>query len=336
MSATPNWIWQNGKMTPWQDATVHVMAHGLHYGSSVFEGIRAYGTEQGPAIFRLQEHLHRLFDSCKMYRMPVPYSFADMESACCDVIEQNELQGAYIRPIVYRDASSLGLAPSADDPMSVAVMAFEWGPLHGAEAVEKGSDVCVSSWKRIKSASNPVLSKAGGHYLTSQLISMEAKSNGFDEGIAVNEQGNLTEGAGANVFVVRKGVLLTPGIGSSILEGITRDTVFHLAKYLDLELRETEIPREMFYCADEMFMCGTAAEVTPIRSVDRIEVGDGKPGPITRALQKQFREVVMGQLSLGQDWLTYTNQRSCSAEHSSAATTNGHHSTTSAPEPAVE
>ena len=237
----------------------------------------------------------------------------ELTDVCCSVINENKLEGAYVRPIVYRDAASLGLAPGADDPVSVAVMAFEWGPLLGADALEKGSDVCISSWKRIKSASNPVLSKAGGHYLTSQLISMEAKANGYDEGLAVNEDGNLTEGAGANIFVVRKGKVMTPGLGCSILEGITRDTVFHLAKYLNLELVEANIPRELLYCSDEIFMCGTAAEITPIRSVDRLSIGNGKPGPITRALQDQFRQVVDGRSNLGKNWLTYTRSRNHSS-----------------------
>ena len=307
MKTTPKWIWQNGKQVAWAQATTHVMAHALHYGSSVFEGIRAYDTARGPAIFRLREHLERLFDSCKMYRMPLPFSFEEIEEACCAVIRDNELAGAYLRPLVYRDAATLGLSPSPTDPVSVAIMAFEWGPLLGSEALQNGTDVGISSWKRIKSDSNPVFSKAGGHYLTSQLISMEAKSNGFDEGLAVNDSGNLTEAAGANVFVVRKGHLLTPGLGCSILEGITRDTVLQLATRNGLIVNETNIPREMLYSADEVFMCGTAAEVTPIRSVDRIEVGSGKPGPITRLLQKAYREVVTGESVVDPGWLTYVD-----------------------------
>lgn len=304
MKTTPEWIWQNGEFKPWQEATIHVMAHALHYGSSVFEGIRAYSTPNGPAIFRLDEHLQRLFDSCKMYRMDCPFTYDEIKRVCCEVITKNNFESAYIRPIVFRDADNLGLYPQPDHPISVAIMAFEWAPLHGAEAVEKGCNVCISSWSRLKSATNPVLSKAGGHYLSSQLITMEAKANGFDEGIAVNEDGILTEGAGANIFVVRKGKLLTPGLGMSILEGITRDTIFHLAKYLGMDLIETQIPREVLYCAEEIFMCGTAAEITPIVTLDRIRIGDGKPGPYTRALQQQFYKVVSGELELGQKWLT--------------------------------
>ena len=272
--------------------------------SKAFEPIRQ--TKDQP-IFRLDEHLKRLFDSCKMYRIECPFSYDEIKTACCDVIRKNDLQSAYIRPIVYRDAAGLGLAPNSEHPIGASVMAFEWAPLLGAEAIENGSDVCVSSWTRLNSSTNPVLSKAGGHYLSSQLIAMEARSNGFDEGIAVNETGSLTEGAGANVFVLHKGKLLTPGLGISILEGITRDTVFHLSKYLGMELVECEIPRELLYCADELFLCGTAAEVTPIRSLDRIQIGDGKPGPFTRALQKQFYRVVSGELELGQNWLTHVH-----------------------------
>ena len=283
------------------------MAHGLHYGSSVFEGIRCYDTERGPAIFRLTEHLHRLFDSCKMYRMPVPFSLEQFKHACCDIVARNNLSAAYIRPIVFRDAASLGLSPGADHPVSCSVMAFEWGPLHGSTVLENGCDVCISSWKRIKSSSNPVLSKAGGHYLTSQLISMEANNNGYDEGIAVNESGNLTEGAGANVFVLHKGKLLTPGIGQAILEGITRDTVMTIAEQMDVEFIETEIPRERLYAADEMFMCGTAAEIAPIRSVDRIPIADGKPGPVTRRFQAEYKKCVTGQSNWARHWLTYVD-----------------------------
>ena len=310
MTTNPDWIWQDGQFVPWQDATVHVMCHALHYGSSVFEGIRTYSTPNGPAIFRLGDHLNRLFDSCKMYRMECPFTYDEINAACCDVISKNEFQSAYIRPLIYRDAAGLSLSPSAEHPIGASVMAFEWAPLLGTEAIENGCDVCISSWTRLNSATNPVLSKAGGHYLSSQLIAIEAKANGFDEGIAVNESGSLTEGAGANVFVLHKGKLMTPGLGISILEGITRDTVFHLAKYLGMDLIEADIPRELLYCADELFMCGTAAEVTPIRSLDRIQIGDGKPGPFTRALQQQFYRVVSGELQLGQNWLTHVNPSS--------------------------
>ena len=229
MKTTSEWIWHNGKFVPWADANVHVMAHGLHYGSSVFEGMRSYQTDTSPAVFRLDDHLQRLFESCKMYRMESPFDYATIRQACCDVISRNELAGAYIRPIIFRDAAGLSLAPASDHPISCSVMAFEWGPLHGAEAMEKGSNVGISSWRRLSSATNPVMSKASGHYLTSQLIALEAEQNGYDAGLAVNDTGCLVEGAGANVFMIHKGQLLTPGLGLSILDGITRNTVLELS-----------------------------------------------------------------------------------------------------------
>ena len=309
MNNQPEWIWHNGQFVPWADATVHVMAHGLHYGSSVFEGMRSYDTDRGPAIFRLEDHIHRLFDSCKMYRLQSPFDFDAICAASRELISRNGLTGAYVRPIIYRDAAHLGLAPTADDPVGCSVMAFPWGPLHGAEAMEKGSDVCISSWRRLSSATNPVMSKAGGHYLTSQLIAMEAKQNGFDEGLAVDDTGNLVEGSGANVFLMRNGQLLTPGLGHSILDGITRDTVFEIAKRLDLNLLETRIPRETLYRADEAFMVGTAAEIAPIRSVDGIDVGSGKPGPVTRMIQAEYRDIVTGKTKYDPNWLSYADEK---------------------------
>ena len=313
MSNKPAWIWHNGQLVPWAEATVHVMAHGLHYGSSVFEGIRCYETSRGPAIFRLDDHLIRLFDSCKMYRIKPPFDYETVRKACCNVISRNQLKSAYLRPIIFRDVSNLGLSPGLDDPVGCSVMAFEWGPLHGADALEKGSDVCISSWRRINSSTNPVMSKAGGHYLTSQLIGMEAKQNGFDEGLAVNESGNLVEGAGANVFMYYKDQLLTPGLGLNILEGITRDTVFAIAKRLEVPLVETEIPRESLYRADEAFMVGTAAEVAPIRSVDRINIGSGKPGPLTRKIQAEYRDIVTGKSQYDSSWLAFAGSDSSNA-----------------------
>lgn len=321
MSNKPAWIWHNNQFVPWADATVHVMAHGLHYGSSVFEGIRCYETVRGPAIFRLDDHLRRLLDSCKMYRLHLPYDYSTLRQACCDVISRNELKSAYLRPLVYRDAASLGLAPTPDDPVGCSVMAFEWGPLHGAEALEKGSDVCISSWRRLTSATNPVMSKAGGHYLTSQLIAMEAKQNGFDEGLAVNDVGNLVEGAGANVFLLSRGQLMTPGLGLNILEGITRDTVFEIAQRMEVPLVEAEIPRECLYRADEAFMVGTAAEVAPIRSVDRIPIGSGKPGPLTRRIQAEYREIVTGNVVYNPSWLTFVGANVSPSRHLPLPTT---------------
>ena len=219
---SPSKVWQNGLMVDWADANVHVMAHGLHYGSTIFEGIRAYHTSQGPAVFRLLEHIQRLFDSCKMYRITVPYSQEEIIAACCQVVAANQFSDAYIRPLVYRDLGGMGLVPSDSDPVSVAVGAFEWGPMLGKEALENGADICVSSWTRLQSSTNPVMAKAGGHYLTSQLISMEARINGYTEGIAVNHDGVVTEGAGSNLFLVKGGKIFTPPLGLSILHGLTR------------------------------------------------------------------------------------------------------------------
>ena len=304
MRNNPDTIWQNGNLVAWSDATLHVMAHGLHYGSTVFEGIRCYTTDKGPAVFRLNEHIDRLVNSCKMYRIGLPFSHEDLIDACCEVVKANGLTDSYIRPIVYRDAAGLGLSPSVDDPVGVAVIAMEWGPLLGQDAQKYGCDVCVSSWKRISSSTNPVMAKAGGHYLTSQLISMEAKQNGYDEGLAVDDSGNLTEGAGANVFLLRKGKILTPDLGSSILEGITRETVFEIANQFGIECATADIPRECLYSSDEIFMAGTAAEITPIRSVDKISVGNGKPGKVTQLFQKRYQEIVRGKNESTRRWLT--------------------------------
>ena len=302
---TTNWIWQDGEFKNWADATVHVMAHGLHYGSTVFEGIRCYKTAKGPAIFRLRDHINRLFDSAKMYGIDIPFTRLQLEHVCQTLVLQNELLSAYIRPIVYRDVASLGLSASADDPVGIAVAAIEWGPLHGQHAIENGTDICVSSWRRLDSSSNPVMAKAGGHYLTSQLISAEARRNGFSDGIAVNQFGCVSEAAGANLFLVRRGKLITPNLGNCILEGITRDTIMQIARDRGLEVLETDIPRECLYVADEVFLCGTASEVTPVVSIDRTPIGDGTPGKITRQIQKRFFEVVSGHVNLHRDWLTY-------------------------------
>lgn len=315
-------IWQNGRMIPWQDATVHALAHGLHYGSTVFEGMRAYETDQGVAVFRLREHLKRMFDSCKMYRMQIPFSQDELECACCEVVRQNELTNCYIRPLVYRDAGGLGLVPSDHDPVGVMIAAIEWGPLLGADAQQCGADICVSSWRRLQSASNPVSAKAGGHYLTSQLISMEAKRNGYADGIAVNENGMVTEAAGANVFMVKRGKLLTPPLSCSILDGITRHSIIELARHEQLEVVECNLPRESLYTADELFLCGTAVEINPVASLDRMPIGDGKPGPVTRRLQARFGEVVRGRCERNIDWLTFIREaRPAVTAHATASQT---------------
>ncbi len=297
-------IWHNGRMLPWEQATVHVMAHALHYGSSVFEGIRVYKTPDGPKVFRLTAHLQRFFDSAKIYRMPIPYDLATLIGVCKDVVLANKLMnGAYIRPIGFRGLGDVGLAPKPDHPVDVSIAAWEWGAYLGAEGLEQGVDVCVSSWQRVAPNTIPALAKAGGNYLSSQLISTEAKRLGFAEGIALSTDGLVSEGAGENLFIIRGGQIITPPSASSILTGITRDTVMQLAAQLGLEVREQAIPREMLYIADEMFFTGTAAEITPIRSVDRIQIGEGHRGPVTEQLQEAFFGLFSGGTEDRHGWL---------------------------------
>jgi branched-chain amino acid aminotransferase len=297
-------IWMNGRMIPWDQATVHVMAHALHYGSSVFEGIRLYKTPDGPKIFRLTDHMRRLYDSARIYRMPIPFDIAELIAVCKEVIVANKLtNGAYIRPIALRGYGEIGLSPKEGHPVDVAIGAWEWGAYLGAEGLEKGVDVCVSSWQRVAPNTLPALAKAGGNYLSSQLISSEAKRLGFAEGIALATDGTVSEGAGENLFVVRDGVLHTPPATSSILTGITRDTVMKLASRSGLPVREVSIPREMLYLADEMFFTGTAAELTPVRSVDRLQVGSGKRGPITKQMQDAFFGLFSGETEDTEGWL---------------------------------
>ena len=284
-----NYIWHNGQIVDWDDAKVHVLSHALHYGSSVFEGIRLYKTPNGPKIFRLQDHIARLYNSAKIYRMEIPYSQDDLIKACKDIITQNKLNnGAYIRPIAFRGYGEIGLAPKDDHPVDVSIAAWEWGTYLGEDALESGVEVCVSSWQRVAPNTIPTMAKAGGNYLSSTLISTEAKRLGFDEGIALSSSGKVSEGAGENLFIVKDDVIYTPPASSGILTGITRDTVVKISKDVGLNLKEEEINRESLYLADEMFFTGTAAEITPIKSVDRIIIGQGKRGPITQKLQDEF------------------------------------------------
>lgn len=297
-------IWLNGRMVQWDQATIHVMAHALHYGSSVFEGIRVYKTPDGPKIFRLTDHMHRLYDSAKIYRMPIPYEVDELIAVCKEIIIANDLMnGAYIRPIALRGYGEVGLAPKPDHPVDVAIAAWKWGAYLGAEGMEQGVDVCISSWQRVAPNTIPALAKAGGNYLSSQLISTEAKRLGFAEGIALSTDGTVSEGAGENLFVIRDGKILTPPSSSSILTGITRHTITLLAERLGLSVQESSIPREALYLADEMFFTGTAAEVTPIRSVDRIQIGEGKRGPITKQLQDAFFGLFSGATEDTEGWL---------------------------------
>jgi branched-chain amino acid aminotransferase len=311
---TPSkYIWHNGKLVDWSSATVHVMAHGLHYGTSIFEGIRCYETPSGPAIFRLQDHIRRLFDSAKIYWLEIPWTPDEISEACRLSISANELKSAYIRPIVFLGAGTLSLNGIGKCPVEVSVGAFPWGAYHGSESIEHGIDACISSWSRTSNSSLPVLAKAGGHYLNSQLVCMEANRNGFAEGITLNRDGLLAEGSGENVFVVRDGKLMTPPLSSSILGGITRDTVMQLSHSLGIDVREQAVPRELLYIADEIFMTGTAAEITPVRSVDRIPVGTGKPGPVTQSLQREFFGLFDGSRTDSRGWLDHVNSQRRSA-----------------------
>lgn len=297
-------IWLNRQLVPFEQATVHVLSHALHYGSSVFEGIRVYKTPEGPRVFRLTDHMQRLFDSAKIYRLPIPYERDELIAASKELVLANELRnGAYIRPIALRGFGEIGLAPKPDHPVDVAIAAWEWGAYLGAEGLEQGVDVCVSSWQRVAPNTIPALAKAGGNYLSSQLISTEAKRLGFAEGIALSSDGTVSEGAGENLFLVRGGRVLTPPAKSSILTGITRDTVIRLAARIGLTVEEQAIPRESLYLADELFFTGTAAEITPIRSVDRIQIGAGRRGPVTKKLQDAFFGLFTGETEDTEGWL---------------------------------
>lgn len=302
--STANYIWFNGKMVPWDQAQVHVMTHALHYGSSVFEGIRAYNTPRGPAIFRLEEHVQRLFDSAKIYRMKVPYTKAELMDACRAAVADNDLDSAYLRPLVFIGNVGMGLNAPKDVPCDVIIAAIPWGAYLGEEGLENGVDVCVTSWNRLAPNTMPTGAKAGGNYLSSQLISGEAKRHGYSEGISLDVHGHLSEGAGENLFLIKNGVLYTPPVTACILPGITRDTLMTLAREAGYEVREEAIAREALYLADEMFMTGTAAEVTPVRSVDGITLGEGKRGPITKELQQAFFGLFDGTTQDKWGWLT--------------------------------
>jgi branched-chain amino acid aminotransferase len=301
-------IWFNGKLVPWEKAQVHVLTHALHYGSSVFEGVRAYETPTGIAIFRLRDHTRRLFDSAKVYRIAMPFSQEQISSACREVISSNGLtRGAYIRPVAFRGYGELGVTPRNEPPTEVAVAAWEWGKYLAHDSDDQGVDVCVSSWQRVAPNTLPALAKAGGNYLSGQLIGYEARRLGFAEGIGLSADGTVSEGAGENLFLVKDGVLMTPGFAHSVLGGLTRDTVIRLARERGIEVRETSIPREMLYMADELFFTGTAAEITPIKSVDRITVGNGRRGPITETLQGAFFGLFSGKTPDKWGWLDHVD-----------------------------
>ncbi len=296
-------VWMNGRIVPWKDATIHLASHVVHYGSSIFEGLRAYETPKGTAVFRLHDHTRRLYDSCKIYRMEVPYTQDEFNRAVIETVRANGLKSCYVRPIVYRGYNTLGVNPFPN-PVDCAVLVWEWGNYLGPEAKENGVDVCVSSWWRIAPNTFPALAKAGANYMNSQLIKMEALLDGYEEGIALNIRGHISEGSGENIFLVKDGTVLTPPLSSSILPGITRDSVMTLFREMGVRVVEETIPREMLYVADEAFLTGSAAEVTPIRSIDKIVIGNGKRGPLTDKVQKAFFEVIDGQREDGHHWLT--------------------------------
>jgi len=314
MSGIPrtDWIWRDGEFIPWEAATVHVMSHVVHYGTSFFEGIRCYSTPDGPAIFRLRDHLRRLHDSCRIYRIEVPYSLETLAQGCCDLVARNGLEDCYIRPVVFRGLGAPGLNPAAS-PVETYLICWPWGAYLGADALERGVDVRVSSWSRMAPNTFPAMAKAGGNYIAAQLMKMEALADGYAEAIALDPSGLVSEGSGENVFLVRDEVLITPALNGSFLPGITRDTVITIARDLGIPVREQAVPREMLYIADEVFLTGTAAELTPVRSVDRIPVGDGTVGPITRAIQQKLMDILHGRAPDHYGWRTPVVQRSATA-----------------------
>jgi branched-chain amino acid aminotransferase len=300
-------VWHNGRFIPWNEATIHVGSHVVSYGSCLFEGIRCYQTPQGPAIFRLFDHVQRLVNSCKIYRLEVPYSTASLQQAMIETIRVNQAPHAYLRPLVFRGFGELGVNPLRN-PVESYILAWQWGKYLGDDALKQGIDVCVSSWNRMAPNTLPAMAKAAANYMNSQLIKMEAVINGYVEGIALDSSGNVSEGSGENIFVVRNERIYTPPLASSILPGITRDCVITLADELGWAVVEQEIPREALYIADEVFFSGTAAEITPLRSIDRVVIGQGRPGPITRKLQERLLAVAQGRDEDKYGWLTYCNQ----------------------------
>jgi branched-chain amino acid aminotransferase len=306
-SNTASKVWHNGKFIDWNDANIHIMSHVVHYGSSVFEGIRCYATAQGPAIFRLREHIKRLHESCHVYRMPLEFSIEQLMDACLETVRVNGFKECYLRPVVFRGYGPFGVNP-LNNPLETYIASWVWGKYLGAEAIEDGVDVCVSSWARMHPNTLPPTAKAGANYMNSQLIKMEAILNGFVEGIALDTQGYVSEGSGENLFVVRDGKVITPPLSSAGLTGITRDSAIQIARNLGYEVVEALIPRATLYTADEVFFSGTAAEITPIRTIDRIKIGEGKRGPITAALQKEFFAITSGEKEAPGDWLAFVNR----------------------------
>ncbi|RJP59519.1 MAG: branched-chain amino acid transaminase [Candidatus Auribacter fodinae] len=297
-------IWYDGKFVPWNDAQVHILAHSIHYGTCAFDSVRCYKTPKGSVLLRMRDHLKRLYDSCKIYYMDIPYTIEELETALIELIRINKLEEAYVRPFAFRGFGTLGLNPFAS-PMHVALAAWDWGKYLGEEAMEKGISVQVSSWHRAAPNTTPTLAKVAANYMNSQLIKMEAVKNGYDEGIALDSFGYVSEGSGENIFIVRNGTIYTPPTTSAILPGITRHCVFMLARDLDIRIEKHILPRESLYIADEVFLTGTAAEITPVTKVDDIIVADGKRGPITKRIQDRFFSIVNGSYEDKHNWLTY-------------------------------
>jgi branched-chain amino acid aminotransferase len=296
-------IWYNGKFLEWDDARIHVLSHVVSYGSAVFEGIRCYKTTGGPAIFRLRDHMQRLVNSARIYRMELPFSLEELNAAAVDVVRANKMGACYVKPIVLRGYGEAGVNPFPC-PIEVYIACWEWGAYLGAEAMEQGVDVCISSWTRMAPNTLPAMAKSAANYMNSQLIRMEAMINGYAEGIALDVNGCISEGSGENLFIVAGGAVVTPPLSESVLPGITRQTVITLCHDLGIGVTEQVIPREMLYIADEVFFTGTAAEITPIRSVDKIKVGSGARGPVTRRLQEEFLALTSGAKPDRHHWLT--------------------------------
>lgn len=302
-----DYIWMNGKMVNWDDAKIHVLSHVVHYGSSLFEGQRCYKTPRGPACFRHQDHVDRLWDSCKIYRMEIPFTKQQIFDAILELIAINKLEECYVRPVVYRGYDSLGVDPT-HCPVDVAIAVWPWGKYLGPEALVKGVKVCVSSWNRNAPNTTPMMAKSSANYMNGQLIKMEALARGCVEGIALDIFGHVSEGSGENVFIVKNGVLITPPFSSSVLPGITRRTVIKLADDLGIKVIEEVIPREALYIADEVFFTGSAAEVTPISEIDGIMIGTGQRGPITEKIQTALFDILEGRVADRHSWLTFVNE----------------------------
>lgn len=301
------WIWRDGEFIQWADATEHVLSHSMQFGSAAFEGIRCYSTPDGPAIFRLREHLQRLVTSVRIYRTELPYTIDELVEAACEVVRRNEMESCYIRPMAVRGFGAAGMVPG-ESPLRVYIPCWPWGAYLGDDALANGIDACVSSWTRVAPNTIPAMAKIAGNYLSGQLIKLEAMANGYQEGIAMNPSGTLSEGSGQNVFIASEGVLYTTPLDGTILGGITRASVQRIAQDAGYTVREVPIAREALYGADEMFLTGTASEVTPVRSLDRIRIGNGKPGPITKAVQSRYLDIVHGRIPDEYGWLTHVSR----------------------------